>query len=277
MQFKVIQFAIFFLGCQFLCAQEAKIKNPILTDKFIISAGLYSPLNNVKLSANGTASARESRQIDFDKHFNIADYQNTFSMNFTWRFAKNWNVSADFFRIKRENQVVFEDDIQWKNVTFKQGTGVEGGFGFSLYRVFFGRVIARGNQYELGGGLGAHIITIFPFIEGQAYINDNDFEFKRHEVSSTLPLPNIGIWFIYAPIQKLSLTTKLDWFGIKIDNFSGVLWDISPTINYQAFRNLGISAGYKFLDFGVEVDKNKWQGNIDLQFQGPTVSVFGNF
>src|SRR5690606_37783291 len=123
------------------------------------------------------------------------------------------------------------------DVTFKEGTGVTGGFGFSLYRAFIGRVITRGNHYEVGGGIGAHTILISPFIEGQAYINDRDFEFERHELSATLPLPNIGIWFIYAPTQKLSLTTKIDWFGIKVDNISGSLWYISPTINYQVFRN----------------------------------------
>ncbi len=277
MHFKVFLFAIFLLGCQFLFSQETKPKNPILTDKFIINAGLYSPLNNVKFSANGTVIERESGNIDFDEHFNIEDYHNTFSLTFTWRFAKNWNVSADYFSIKRDNKVVLKEDIQWRDVTFKKGTGVEGGFGFTLYRAFIGRVIARGNHYEIGGGLGAHIITISPFIEGQAYINDSDFEFKRHEVSSTLPLPNIGLWFIYAPTQKLSLSTKIDWFGIKIDNTSGKLWDITPTLNYQAFRNVGISAGYKYLGLGVDVDKDKWQGGIDLQFQGPSVSLFGNF
>lgn len=277
MHFKVFHFAIFLLSCHFLFSQETKPKNLILTDKFIINAGLYSPLNNVKFSANGTVIERESGNIDFDENFNIEDYHNTFSLTFTWRFAKNWNVSADYFSIKRDNKVVLKEDIQWRDVTFKKGTGAEGGFGFTLYRAFIGRVIARGNHYEIGGGLGAHIITISPFIEGQAYINDSDFEFKRHEVSSTLPLPNIGLWFIYAPTQKLSLSTKIDWFGIKIDNTSGKLWDITPTLNYQAFRNVGISAGYKYLSLGVDVDKDKWQGGIDLQFQGPSVSLFGNF
>ncbi|MGB3345618.1 MAG: hypothetical protein WBA61_17035 [Aequorivita sp.] len=96
-------------------------------------------------------------------------------------------------------------------------------------------------------------------------------------MDATLTLPNIGIWFIYVPTQKLSLTTKIDWFGVKIDNVSGNLWDISPTINYQVFRNMGISAGYKYLNFGVDIDKDRWQGGIGLQFQGPSISLFGNF
>ena len=277
MRFKVVPFAILLLSCQFLFSQETKPKNPILTDKFIINAGLFSTLNKVKISVNGATVERELGNIDFNEHFNIDDFHNTFSLTFTWRFAKNWNVSADYFKIKRGNEVVLKEDIEWRDVTFRKGTGVEGGFGFALYRVFIGRVIARGNRYEIGGGLGVHTITISPFIEGQAYVNDLDFEFKRHKVSTTLPLPNIGLWFIYAPTQKLSVSTKIDWLGVKIDNVSGSLWDITPTINYQAFRHVGISASYKYLNFGVDIDKDRWQGGFDLQFKGPTLSIFGNF
>ena len=277
MWFKAFPFAILFLSCQYLFSQEAKPKNPILTDKFILNAGLYSTFSNVIVSVNGTAIGRESGNIDFDEHFNIDDYHNTFSLTFNWRFAKNWNFSADYFRIARENKVVLKADVEWENITFRKSTGVEGGFGFALYRAFIGRVISRGDRYEIGGGIGAHVISISPFIEGQAYINDEDFEFQRREVSATLPLPNIGLWAIYAPTTKLSLSTKIDWFGLKIDNISGNLWDITPSINYQVLRNMGLSAGYKFLDIGFDTDKDGWQGQIDLEFQGPSFSLFANF
>lgn len=277
MRFKEVLFTLLILSCQFLFSQEGKPKNLILTDKFIVNAGLYSPLNSVEISANSTAGERKSGNIDFDEQFNFDDYHHTFAVNFTWRFARNWNLSADYFRIRRDNSVVLKEDVVWHDVTFKEGTGVKGGFDFALYRAFIGRVIARGNHLEIGGGIGVHTILISPFIEGQAYINDRDFEFKRREVSATLPLPNIGLWFIFAPTQKLSLTTKIDWFGIKVDNVSGLLWDVSPTINYQVFGHIGISAGYKYLNFGVDVDKERWQGGVDLEFQGPSISLFGNF
>ena len=274
-QLLIVLFLI--IGCQFLFAQEIKPKNPILTDKFIINLGIYSPLNEVKISANGTVIENDKGKIDFNEKFNLDDTQTTFSAAFTWRFARNWNVSTDYFKIKRENGVTLKEDITWNDLTFKEGTGIKGGFNFALYRVVFGRVISKGDKHELGAGLGAHTITIKPFIEGQAYINDSEFEFRRSEVSATLPLPNIGIWYIWAPTPKLSLTTKIDWFGIKINDISGLLWDVNPMINYQVFRNVGISAGYKYLHFGVDIDKEKWNGEIDLQFQGPSISVFGNF
>lgn len=235
-------------------------------------------LNTLKIKANGAgADGGRLKDIDFDQHFNINDYQNTFSLTFTWRFAKNWNLSAEYFGVNRENAVVLEENIEWRDVTFKKGTGVKGGFDFALYRAFIGRVIARGDHYEFGGGLGAHTVRISPFIKGDAYLNDRDFEYQRNRVSSTLPLPNLGLWFIYAPTEKLSLNAKLDWFVIKVDNTTGSLWDITPTISYQVFRNAGVSVGYKYLSFCVDVDKPRWEKNIDLQFKGPSFSLFGNF
>lgn len=278
MRLKMIQLGLFLLSTQVLFPQEAQSINPILTDKFIINAGLFSTLSTLKINAigEGTDGGR-LEEIDFDEQFNINDYQNTFSLTFTWRFAKNWNLSAEYFGVNRESEVVLKEDIEWRDVTFKKGTGVKGGFDFALYRAFIGRVIARGDHFEFGGGLGAHTIRISPFMEGQAFINDQDFEYQRNRVSSTLPLPNIGLWFIYAPTEKLSLSTRLDWFGIKVDNTAGELWDITPTLSYQVFRNVGVSVGYKYLTFGVDVEKPRWQKNIDLQFKGPSFSLFGNF
>lgn len=278
MRFKIISLAIVVMTCQFLWSQDAKPKNPILTDKFIINMGLFNSLSELKINANSTgADGGVLENIDFDEQFNLDESQNTFSLTFTWRFSQHWNLSAEYFGINRESDVVLKEDIEWRDVTFKKGTGVTGGFGFALYRVFVGRVIATGHQYELGGGLGVHTVRISPFIEGNAYINDKDFEYQRNRVSSTLPLPNIGLWFIYAPTPKLSLSAKIDWFGIKIDNISGNLWDVTPTLNYLAFRNIGFSLGYKYLKFGVDVDKPRWEKGLDLQFRGPSISVFGTF
>ncbi|MGY8933809.1 MAG: hypothetical protein ACKVIM_06500 [Flavobacteriales bacterium] len=40
--------------------------------------------------------------------------------------------------------------------------------------------------------------------------------------SKTAPLPKLGAWYFYAPNPKWLLTTRVDWFAISIEEYSGV-------------------------------------------------------
>lgn len=253
-------------------------KNPILTDKILFSAGIFSPFQQVGIGANGSVQTGVVDDIDFDQAFKLNGIQNTFTFDFLWRFSKKWSLSTDFFRIGNENKTVLQEDIEWGDLIFKKGSEIEGGFGLSLFKVFFGRVISRGDKHEFGGGLGIHALSVDGFIAGNAIIDDDDnIKFERSEVSVILPLPNFGFWYFYAPNEKWALTARLDWFGIKIGDISGRLWNINPGVRYQVFKHVGLNLSYKYLKISANIDKDSWNGDFSMLFQGPSFTITGNF
>jgi len=64
-------------------------------------------------------------------------------------------------------------------VVYPVGGEASLGYSISLYRVFFGRVISRGQKHELGAGLGIHALNPKGFIEGNAFIDDQEAGFER--------------------------------------------------------------------------------------------------
>lgn len=257
--------------------QTSFVKNPILTDKFLISAGLYSPLNKVVFGVDGQLDTERRDDIQFDERFQLDDSQHSFVLNFTWRFSKNYSVTAEYFSVNASKTVTLDETIEWNDKTYEVGAEVTGGYKFALHRVFFGRVISRGDKHEFGGGLGFHTVSVKGYIEGEASVNGNSASFSRSSVSVTLPLPNIGFWYLWAPHQKWAFTGSLDWFGISISNYSGNLWGLTPGITYQAFKNIGFSANYRYLSLNAKVDKDKWKGNFGMDFYGPSFKVTANF
>jgi len=257
--------------------QIVAVKNPILTDKFLLSAGLFSPFNKIILGADGEINTENLNDIPFDERFQLDGVQNSFTLNFTWRFSKNYYFSADYFSVKTSNTVFAERTIEWNDLTYEAGAAITGGYEFALYKIFFGRVITRGDKHEFGGGLGFHTVRVAGFIEGLASINDESASFKRSNVDTTLPLPNIGFWYFWAPNEKWAFTGRVDWFGIQIENYSGNLLGLAPGVNYQAFKNVGFNLEYKYLALKAEVDKNSWKGNFNMDFYGPSFKVTANF
>lgn len=263
---------------QFTVAQtdRAVTKNQILTSKFQIGVGLFIPTQKVKFSISG---ASENQQIEFGESFDFDNNSLRPQFYFDWRFSKKWKLSAEYFNASYNKKAELEEDIIINDgeYVFNEGSNVKLGYKFNLYRVFVGRVISSGLKHELGGGIGFHITNIGPYIEGNVIINTDKNIFKRASVSVTAPLPNVALWYYFAPNEKWSFTARLDWFGIKINEFSGSLWDVGPSARYQFSKNFAVAVDYRYFKLNADVDKERWNGSFDMSFNGPTLSFHANF
>ncbi len=251
-------------------------KNIILTSKFQIGVGLFIPTQKVKFGLN---AASKNQEIEFGDSFDFNNNSLRPQFYFDWRFAKKWKLSAEYFNANYSKKDELEEDIVINEgeYTFKKGSNVELGYKFGLYRVFVGRTISSGLKHELGAGLGFHITYIGPFIKGNIIVNNENNEFKTASVSVTAPLPNIALWYYFAPTEKWSFTARLDWFGIKIGEFSGSLWDVGPSARYQFNKHFAVAVDYRYFKLNADIDKEFWNGSFDMSFSGPTVSVHANF
>lgn len=271
-----ITFAIglFLMGLLSVNAQEATEKHPILTDKFHFVAGTFFPSKSIDIKVDGSAPNDE---FEFGKAFGLEDNQSTFLLGFDWRFSKKWKLAVEYFGLKKSKSRELKENITWEDLTLEEGTNVKGGYNFSLYRVYFGRIFTQGQKHEFGGGLGVHAINVRVFIEGDVLTNQGDVSFQKSRKSITIPLPNIGLWYYYAPFEKLAFTARADFFALTIDEFSGNLWNLTPGINYQFFENLGVALNYRYVNIVAKYNTSDWDGSVDFVFQGPSITIIGNF
>ena len=261
------------LPVQFLLAQEETAKHPILTNRFQLGAGIYVPDQKVKFSVDGKSP---NQAIEFDETFDFNNNRVTPQITFDWRFANKWRLGAEYFNASYATEAVLKNDIIAGDITFNKGSNVGVGYKIDLYRIFVGRVIWSELKHELGAGLGVHILDVNPFIEGNIIVNEGDNKFERVAGTATAPLPNIALWYYFAPNEKWAVTAKVDWFGITINEYSGSLWDLSPGVRYQIIKNMGISLDYRFFKVHADVNKDLWHGAFDLSFSGPSITLFGN-
>jgi hypothetical protein len=249
-------------------------KNPILTAKFLINTGFYFPSKNFNISADGSS---DNNEIDFDETFDLKKSETTFAFNFLWRFGEKWHGSVEYFGVSSQNSKIIDREIEWEDDVFSAGAEVAASIKLNMFRIFFGRIISTGEQHEFGAGLGTHTMDIKTSLAGEVYVDESNTNFERKSVGIVAPLPNIGFWYFYAPTEKWALTARIDWFGIKIDNFSGSLWNLAPGVKYQAFKNIGFGLNYRYLTTKVDIDKEKWHGGVNFDFHGPLFTVSANF
>lgn len=271
---KILAVSFILIDILLAFSQEAEKKHPILSDKFMFNASIYSSSQSIKIRVDGSDS---NPVIDFNKAFGLNNNETSFSFNFNWRYGKNWSLSSEYFSLKKRNRWELERDINWGDVTFKTGSNVRAGVGLDMYRVFIGRTLSRGLKHEFGIGMGLHIPYIWAFIEGDAYINEEEFIFEKKSVSAIAPLPNLGLWYFYAPTPKWGFTANIDWFSLSYNNISSKVMNIGPGVHYQVFKHIGIGLAYRYFKFTTSIDREYWEGNFNMIFQGPLFSISGNF
>lgn len=253
-----------------LSAQWETDQHPKLTDPFLFSVGAFVPKKTLSINVDGSVATAD---IDFDERIGLSSEETTGSGELRWRFGQKWSVSGQYFETTDSATAELSEDISWEDYVLRAGSNVSAGIGLSVARVFAGRTFNTGPNHEFGLGFGLHWLEISAFLEGEFFVNDESTGFRRESVSADAPLPNIGGWYWYALSPRWLVTTRVDWFGASIGDYSGDLWNANAGLTFQAWRHVGFSLSYQFFKLNVDVDKSDWHGGADLTYHGPYVAA----
>ena len=139
--------------------QESSDLHPYLGGKYFTSIGLFFPDQAVKLGLDASVEVPEAGPapyIDFSETFSFSDSDEAFSAEFGWRFAGNWQLRGQYFRVDSDSTVTLEQDVEWGDVEYNTGTSVGAGSDMQITRLFFGRTFRSSGSREFGLGIGAN-------------------------------------------------------------------------------------------------------------------------
>jgi hypothetical protein len=272
----VNRFVVFWLllisATNVLHAQDQTLVHPYLTEKFFIDLGIYFPERETRLGVDGVI-AGINEDWEFDQATGSKDRDETFSMDFGWRFGKKWSLLTQYFKSSGARRAALTEDIEWKDIVFAQGTNAVVGQEFSVTRVFFGRDFDTSARHDIGAGVGFHQLTFRAFIQGEILIVGGPNEFRAESVAHDQPLPNIGIWYRYSFSPRWVVGSRFDWFDASVGNYDGRLINASLGINYQLSDNFGVGLNYNLLELDVGVNKPSWRGRLLQRLDGAYVYV----
>jgi len=277
---KYLAFLVILIS-QFTFSQEEVEKHPLLTDRFVFTGGLFLPSKQATISVNGKSVDND---IDLGESFDLTQYQRTYNIGFDWRFAKKWKLTADFFRVNEVSVADMDEPIEWEDYIFDGR--LELGMDLAVLRTMVSRILSRGDKHELGIGIGFHIMPISIYIEGDAKLiepdgTETDVGLEKQSVSVTAPLPDIGLYYSWAPTPKWYFGTDIDFLYIAIGDYKGWLWDFNAGVKYQIVDFFGVGINYKYYSIDIEVEGGneigEWQGAFSLSYNGPLFLVHFNF
>ena len=252
---------------ELLQAAEGDDVHPYLTQKFVLDTGVYFPDRKTGISVAGPVTGPND-PIDLEAQFGLDRSDETFSLNFGWRFGKKWELAAQYFQSSGDRSITLDEDIEWRDVVFGQGSSIVAGQDFSLVRVFFGRHFQSGERQNFGVGAGIHWVEMRVFIEGNVITGGGGNLFRTESVDAEMPLPNLGAWYMYSISPNWVVKGRVDWLSVEIGDYDGQLTNASLGVNYQMFEHFGVGVSYNLFDLDVTISKSDWTGRAKLTYEG---------
>ncbi len=254
-------------------AQGSKITDnyhPFLSDTFNLGIGAFNTRKNFEIQVDGSAPGDD---FDFDQALNLDDSETTLAINFRWRYTENWSLWGQYWAIDSTGGAVLTEDIEWNDQIFQAGTFASAGAKNTIVRIFFGRSFLKNSPgQELGIGAGLHWMEFDAFIEGQV-IAGAITEFRRESVSTPIPLPNFGAWYMYSWSPKWVAQARVDWLSVSLGDYSGGLLSGMVGINYQISDAFGLGLSYNSFGIDVDAEGEDLHGRIETSQYGPRISL----
>jgi hypothetical protein len=263
-------------GTSPLYAQDRSDVHPSLTKKYVLDLGVFFPDRSFKINVDGSI-AGANPNIRFEDEFGLNRSDEVFAIDFGWRYGKKWSLLTQYFESSGSRSAILDEDIEWKDVVFEQGSNAVAGQDFRLVRVFFGRQFNTSERHDFGIGAGLHWLEIGAFIEGNIIVGGGSNEFRRESVNVDFPLPNIGVWYRYSLSPKWAFRSRYDYLNADIGDFNGSMTNAALGLNYQMFEKFGVGLNYNFFELDLGVTKPDWRGQVKSRYEGLFVYISANW
>ncbi len=273
---RILVCVLLIAGTSPLYAQDRSDVHPSLTKKYVLDLGVFFPDRSFKIDVDGSI-AGANPSIRFEDEFGLNRSDEVFAIDFGWRFGKKWSLLTQYFESSGSRSAVLDEDIEWKDVVFEQGSNAVAGQDFRLVRVFFGRQFNTSERHDFGIGAGLHWLEIGAFIEGNIIVGGGPNEFRRESVNVEFPLPNIGVWYRYSLSPKWAFRSRYDYLNADIGDFNGSMTNAALGLNYQLFENFGVGLNYNFFELDLGVTKPDWRGQVKSRYEGLFVYISANW
>lgn len=249
----------------------------LLNDPFYLSLGTFVLNSDTEVRFDGDTG--RGTPIDWEKTFGGGDLTR-FRIDGHWRFGDTGRHKARFmwFNASRSASRTIQEDIEFGGDLYPVNAKVSSDFSFDIYELAYEYAFLKRDTYEVDGTIGLHLASLGMGLKAKAADSGGALiaDVKR-EGTVDAPLPVIGLRGIWQLPHHFWIDAGAQFFSLSIDQYDGSLQDYRVMVNWQPKKWLGFGLGYNQFNVDVDVDGDKFNGNLNWKYNGPMLSYSAVF
>ena len=259
-------------GALFAASGAVRAEAPNLLDApFYASLGTFIVNTDTNLRLDGETQGEflPGTPVDWEKNFGDGD-STRFRLDGYWRFAERHKVRMMFFNSSTSGSKTIDREIDWNGEVFPVDAKVKGEMSFNIIELAYEYAFMRRDNFELTGTAGLHYVDFSAKLS--ANVNNGEVTQKVQEDGSVgAPLPVFGGRALWHMGGDFWLDASAQWFALSIDEYDGSLTDLRLAVMWQPMKWAGVGVGYNRFKVDVDVNKDKFNGNLNWTYSGPQI------
>ena len=242
-----------------------------LQDDFWVQFSGYRPNIDTDIQVSSVNNPTIGTQIDLEEDLDLGDRKTLPAFFAGARVGSGIVLGAEYYSLSRESTVGIDREIVIEDVTYPVGASLTSGFDTDIYRFTVGWAFVRNPNLELGAAIGLHATDISLTVSGEGRIGNTGLSVQQRQQELLAPLPTIGAFFSWEPVPRLTVGARIDWLSLSIGDYDGRLINTQATLSYRFTRNFGVGIMYRYVDYRVDAEKERYNARFTYQFSGPAL------
>ena len=240
-------------------------------EKFNLQAGAFFAAldDKVQVGAGGAGVL-----IDVEDALGMDAHNTSFRVGGSYRIGekRRHRVDLEYFYFNRDSNKTLGQNITVDNVLFPSGTNVDATFNFQILKAAYSYSFFQDDRMDLAASIGLFVMPL------KLEINASGAGGKSEDLKFTAPLPVLGLRGDFAITPRWFFRSKLEFFYLEYQNFTGGLMDTNLAVEYNPWKNWGFGFGVestkiKLSAEGSDYPNLDFNGDVKMSFIGAQLYV----
>lgn len=238
-------------------------------------SGYYA---SVDTRANVSRPGRPGTDIDMEHDLGLNKHETLPDVLVGGKFFKRWFVVGEFFALDRNGSRVIDRDLVFDGVTYPARGEINSKFRSDIYRLSVGYNFIQRDNAELGVVLGLHATDFKVQLEGNSSLGTStSVTLERRAKDFVAPLPTVGLAGAVEVYPKVILSGRADYLSLKVGDYDGSILNAQAGIGYRINDTFEVGAGWRYVDYSLDVEKEAYTAKVDYDFSGPSIYLRAGF
>ncbi|MCH5374281.1 MAG: porin family protein [Planctomycetes bacterium] len=229
-------------------------------ESFSVSLGVFLTNRDSKTRIDGTIpDSGTPVDLENDLGFNKSD--TVFRFDGYYRINDKHRIDFSVFDLSRSGSKQIQKEIDWNDTIYPIDTVVDANLDLAIYKLAYTWSFLRRDSGYLGLTAGLYTADIGTSLSAESIG-------RSSSGGVTAPLPVLGLRGQYDLSERWSLRGSAEVFAFEYGDFSGSMYDLIASVDYQVTNHVALGAGIDVVNMNVGISKPNLDGDLDWRYDG---------
>lgn len=201
-----------------------------------------------------------------ERDLGLTDQADQPRIEIMFRLENRNRLRVNFFDLRRNGETQLAQTILYGDQTFQAAQPLRSTIDWRQMDLTYTYSFLRSERFELGAGLGAHLIEA----EATAQVPGTP---QRVDYSQAGPFATLALDGTYLIATRWSLNARVNYMRLSVHSFTGELEDYHADVQYRWRRHFALGVSYEYSQAEVDIRNHDPSGIVRLRINGPQLFV----